>query len=38
MDLPFFRPRARLAVCATCGRKYKASADKCEHCKSPHRL
>ncbi|HEY7508456.1 MAG TPA: anaerobic ribonucleoside-triphosphate reductase [Nitrososphaera sp.] len=37
-ELPFFRPRARLAVCATCGRKYKAQADKCEHCKSPHRL
>ncbi|MEO9363522.1 MAG: anaerobic ribonucleoside-triphosphate reductase [Nitrososphaera sp.] len=38
MELAFFRPRARLAVCATCGRKYKASAEKCESCKSPHRL
>jgi ribonucleoside-triphosphate reductase len=38
MDLPFFRPRARLAVCATCGRKYRMQADKCEHCNSPHRL
>jgi DNA-binding transcriptional ArsR family regulator len=37
-ELAFFRPRARLAVCATCGKKYKTSADKCEFCKSPHRL
>jgi ribonucleoside-triphosphate reductase len=38
LELPFFRPSAKLAVCATCGRKYRAQADKCEHCKSPHRL
>ena len=33
--LAFLRPRFKLAVCASCGRKSKASADKCEHCKSP---
>nr|WP_294805443.1 anaerobic ribonucleoside-triphosphate reductase [uncultured Nitrososphaera sp.] len=38
MELAFFRPRVRLAVCATCGRKCKISAEKCESCKSPHRL
>lgn len=37
-ELPFLRPRIRLAVCATCGRRSKAAADKCEHCKSPHKL
>jgi DNA-binding transcriptional ArsR family regulator len=37
-ELAFFRPRAWLAVCATCGKKYKMSADRCESCKSPHRL
>lgn len=37
-ELAFFRPRAKLAVCATCGKKYKISADRCESCKSPHRL
>jgi hypothetical protein len=38
IELAFFRPWARLAVCATCGSKYRASADRCESCKSPHRL
>ena len=38
IELPFLRPRIRLAVCKTCGRRSKAAADKCEHCKSPHRL
>lgn len=33
--LAFLRPCFRLAVCASCGRKSKASAEKCEHCKSP---
>jgi len=37
-ELPFLRPRIRLAVCTTCGRRSRAAADKCEHCKSPHRL
>jgi ribonucleoside-triphosphate reductase len=37
-ELPFLRPRIRLSVCATCGRRSKAAADKCEHCKSPHKL
>lgn len=37
-ELAFMRPRVRLAVCAACGKKYRASADRCEHCKSPHRL
>jgi ribonucleoside-triphosphate reductase len=37
-ELPFLRPRIRLTVCTTCGRRSKAAADKCEHCKSPQRL
>jgi ribonucleoside-triphosphate reductase len=37
-ELPFLRPRIRLAVCTTCGKRSKAAADKCEHCKSPHKL
>ncbi len=37
-ELPFFRPRVRLAICTTCGKRSKAAADKCESCKSPHRL
>jgi hypothetical protein len=36
--LAFIRLHARLAVCAACGRKYKASLDRCDGCKSPHRL
>jgi ribonucleoside-triphosphate reductase len=38
IELPFLRPRIRLAVCTMCGRRSRAAADKCEHCKSPHRL
>jgi DNA-binding transcriptional ArsR family regulator len=38
IELPFLRPRIRLAVCTTCGRRSRAAAEKCEHCKSPHRL
>ena len=38
MELPFLRPRIKLAVCTICGQRSRASADKCEHCKSPHRL
>jgi ribonucleoside-triphosphate reductase len=34
IELPFLRPRIRLAVCTTCGRRSRAAADKCEHCKS----
>jgi len=37
-ELPFLRPRIRLGVCTTCGRRSRAAADKCEHCKSPQRL
>lgn len=37
-ELPFLRPRIRLAACMTCGRRSRAAADKCEHCKSPHML
>jgi DNA-binding transcriptional ArsR family regulator len=37
-ELPFLRPRIKLAVCTTCGRRSRAAADKCEHCKSPHRI
>ena len=36
--LAFLRPYARFAVCAACGRKYKASLDRCDGCKSPHQL
>ncbi|MGI0019982.1 MAG: anaerobic ribonucleoside-triphosphate reductase [Nitrososphaera sp.] len=36
--LAFIRLQARLAVCAACGRKYKTSLDRCDGCKSPHRL
>ncbi len=36
--LPFFRPRIKLGICATCGRKSKAASDRCDYCKSPHRL
>jgi len=36
--LAFSRPRFALAVCVTCGKKSKASSDRCESCKSPHRL
>ena len=36
--LAFIRLHARLAVCAACGRKYKASLERCDGCKSPHRL
>jgi ribonucleoside-triphosphate reductase (formate) len=38
IELPFLRPRIRLSVCLTCGRRSRAGADKCEHCKSPHKL
>ncbi len=37
-ELPFFRPRIRLAACSTCGQRVKVSAEKCDACKSPHRL
>jgi ribonucleoside-triphosphate reductase (formate) len=38
-ELPFLRPRIRAAICTTCGRRSKAAtADKCEFCKSPHRM
>ncbi|MEW5840005.1 anaerobic ribonucleoside-triphosphate reductase [Nitrososphaera sp.] len=37
-ELAFLRLQARLAVCATCGSKYRSSLEKCERCKSPHRL
>lgn len=37
-ELAFSRLRFALAVCVTCGRKSKASSDRCESCKSPHRL
>jgi len=38
IELPFLRPRIRRAVCTTCGQRSRAAADKCDHCKSPHRL
>ncbi len=37
-ELQFFRPRIRLAACSTCGQRVKISAEKCDACKSPHRL
>ena len=36
--LAFIHLHVRLAACAACGRKYKASLDRCDGCKSPHRL
>jgi len=38
VELPFLRARIRLTVCTTCGRRSRAAADKCEHCKSPQKL
>jgi ribonucleoside-triphosphate reductase len=39
LELPFFRPRLKAGVCTVCGRRSKtAAADRCEFCKSPHRL
>jgi ribonucleoside-triphosphate reductase len=38
LDLPFFRPRMHLTVCEICGRRSKASVDRCEICKSPYSL
>jgi ribonucleoside-triphosphate reductase (formate) len=37
-ELQFLRPHVRSAVCTTCGRRSKAASEKCEFCKSPHRL
>lgn len=37
-ELAFARFHFALAVCATCGKKSKASSERCEFCKSPHRL
>ncbi|HEX2557004.1 MAG TPA: anaerobic ribonucleoside-triphosphate reductase [Nitrososphaera sp.] len=37
-ELPFFRPRIRLAICTTCGKRSKTATERCEYCKSPHRL
>lgn len=37
-ELAFARPRFALAVCAMCGKKSRVSSDRCESCKSPHRL
>ena len=38
LELPFFRPRIALGICTTCGRKSKAASERCEACKSPHKL
>ncbi|MGI0037607.1 MAG: anaerobic ribonucleoside-triphosphate reductase [Nitrososphaera sp.] len=37
-ELPFFRPRIALGVCTTCGRKSKTASERCDACKSPHKL
>jgi ribonucleoside-triphosphate reductase (formate) len=37
-ELPFFRPRIILGICTTCGHKSKAISERCEACKSPHKL
>jgi ribonucleoside-triphosphate reductase len=37
-ELAFLRPRVALGICSTCGRKSKAISERCESCKSPHRL
>jgi ribonucleoside-triphosphate reductase len=38
LELPFFRPRIALGICTTCGRKSRAVSERCEACKSPHKL
>ena len=37
-ELPFFRPRIGLSICTTCGRKSRTVSDRCDGCKSPHKL
>lgn len=37
-EVPFIRPRIRMALCSSCGKRSKAAGDRCEYCKSPHRL
>ncbi|MEO9320789.1 MAG: anaerobic ribonucleoside-triphosphate reductase [Nitrososphaera sp.] len=37
-ELPFIRPRSRTVLCSSCGRRSKASLERCEACKSPHRF
>jgi ribonucleoside-triphosphate reductase len=37
-ELPYFRPTISYQICATCGRKPRTVSDRCEYCKSPHRL
>ena len=37
-ELPFFRPKVAYGICATCGRKPRSASDRCDYCKSPHKL
>lgn len=37
-ELAFFRPIMALSICTTCGRKSKAASDRCDVCKSSHKL
>ncbi len=37
-ELPFFRPRISLGVCTTCGRRSRSLSERCDLCKSPHKL
>jgi ribonucleoside-triphosphate reductase len=37
-ELPFFRPIIALGICSTCGHKSKTASERCEACKSPHKL
>ena len=37
-ELSYFRPRIALGICTTCGHKSKAVSERCEACKSPHKL
>jgi ribonucleoside-triphosphate reductase len=38
LELPYFRPTVGLAICATCGRKSRTASERCDSCKSPHKL
>jgi ribonucleoside-triphosphate reductase len=37
-ELAFFRPKVGLGICTTCGRKSRTASDRCDICKSSHKL
>lgn len=38
VEFPFFRPRLALGICGTCGRRPSGSSERCDYCKSSHKL